>query len=61
MKKKIHPIEKVINWIMFFVFCYAGSSLDSVSWVPMILTIISMTYLIIVGIRYGVIGGVIEE
>ncbi len=59
--KKVNPIIKVINWIMFFVFCYAGSSLDSVSLIPLILTIISMTYLIIVGIRYGVIGGVIEE
>ncbi|MBE5886732.1 MAG: hypothetical protein E7284_10060 [Lachnospiraceae bacterium] len=60
-QKKMPTIIKILSWLMFFVFCYAGSSLDSVSWAPFVLTVISMTYLIIVGIHYGLVGGEEEE
>ena len=60
-QKKMHPIIKALNWIMFMIFCYAASCLDSVSWAPFVVTVISMTYLIIVGIHYGLVGGEEEE
>ena len=53
MKKKIHSIEKVLNWMMVFVFCYAGCCLDSEGWIAYIVTAVSMLYLIIAGFRMG--------